>query len=558
MANIQLRVTAKNGLNVRSQANTTTAKIIATNPYGTVVNATETTQYLNYTWYKLPNGWSSGKYLEVISKDSITPGPTNNTDNSKAAASAESTKKAAETDIGSYNTTGSTNSMSGLKLPYFRMVHGMPFQFTNTVDRRVDGGYGWMYAKDYLATTPIVSFIPGSPKFLAGFSIGTKNQVIASLATDVQTALNDIQKGLSKDMQYYTHTAEWDSYYDYVNTCCRVTADLMGIGNEEIDGKKLSGINWKEYNTAVDKNYGKKFNDIIRGLTGVDDAVLFSYEPNSSIGNNLNNSTGESALAGATKSASAKAREAEFLLGAGAGIEFEWTSDEYIEQMIPKMSDVSKYDPKSPIQRIFRQGKSVATGANLLFPEIWNDSSYVKDYSIDVKLESPYATKLSKFLYVMVPFWHLFCLAGPRSMDTNAYVSPFLIKAYSKGYFDVQLGMIDSISFKKYGDGESMGDDMIPMSMELTISFKDLYQALSITSMRNSSLFFNNTGFIDMLGTMSGVSMNRESMLDRVLLFAEQKWYTSVTDIPGRLQETLIDLLKIRDLAKGIMGNEIN
>lgn len=566
MASFQVKVTAKSGLFVRKEPNELSAKVTI-NPYATVLTASESKVVKGVVWYKVNGGWSSGKYLEVLNKSSTSATSKTTTtaanQQSKSTQNYQNTIAATQGSINN-NTSSSKTVMSGATIPLFRMVHGLPFQFNPITDRRAvknntKDGYGWMYAKEYLATTPIVSFIPGSPSFLSSWSIGTKDKdkVIAALATGVTETLDSVQQGLSKNVQYYTHKSDWDSYYEYVNTCCRVSATLMGIGDMKIDGIALKNYDWRVFNNNTDKAYKSNISDIIRGLTGVDAAVMFAYEPNSSISNNLGNSTTESALSGAMKSASAKAREAEFLLGAGAGIEFESSSDEYIEQMIPKMSDVSKYNPNNPLSRVLRHGKNVMTGANLLFPEIWNDSSYVKDYSIDIKLESPYANKLSKYLYVLVPFWHLFCLAGPRTQDVNAYQAPFLIKAYSKGYFDVQLGMIDSISFKKYGDGESMGDDMLPMSLEVTLSFKDLYQALSMTSVKRAVLFYNNTGFMDMLGTMSGVSMNRESMLDRLALFGEQSAINMVRDIKGRAQEYVLDAFGIRDISRAIMGLEV-
>lgn len=579
------RVTA-NSLNVRREAKLS-ADIRGTLPKGTIVEP-QGTQYeaaSRLTWYRIPpNGWwVSGYYLEEVGETSTNTTPktssTPATNTSTAATVSKDTTTAASKNVtiddhlnsqvmkttagvGNMTTNEALKTLSGARLPVFRMLHGAPFQFNSITDRRLvrtsgTDGYGWMYFKEVLSNMPIVSFIPGSPSFLAGWSTEKKNKVLAGLATDALDVMEKLSGGEVRNMQYYSHKSDFTNYYNLVNTCLRATASLMNIGGRNVPGiGKLESYDWRNFNKNVDTSFGESSN-MKKASLGTDEAIHFAYDPASSIQNSLDNDTTESALASATKGISAKAREAQFLLGAGAGIEFEFSSDEYIEQIIPKMSDVTKYDPRNPISRIMRSGGTMLTGANMLFPEIWNDSRYSKAYTVDMKFESPYADPISKFMHVMVPFYHLLCLAGPRTIDANAYHSPFLIRAYSKGYFDVQLGMIDSISIKKFGDGDEMGDDMVPMSIEVSVSFKDLYQALHLASFEHPTLFFNNTGFMDLLGTMAGVSMNREGLAEKFSLFFKHSVIGQLRDLPGKLPDIAIDLIGIRDAARSIFGNNL-
>jgi hypothetical protein len=448
---------------------------------------------------------------------------------------------------------GST-TYSGAAIPAFTGVHGLPFHFLNSTDRKKRSGdsYGRMYIKDILSKVPIVNFVPGAPHFLNG-SIGLKDKAVSALY-NAEGDMSDSAMSLfmesvgAKHIQYFTHRTTFEPYFKYVNTLCRSSAIMMGIGDVKYKGTALRAFRWESINKLNDDNWA-------RSLTGLDQAVSFIYEPESNVSNSLNNQTTQSQLAGTLSGLSAKAREAEFLFGAGAGIEFQGASDEYIEQMMPKYNELAKYNPNSILGRIGQTGKLVSTGANVVYPEIWNDSDYTKDYSIDLVFRSPYSDPLSKFLHVLVPFWHLFALAGPRSVHSNAYVSPFLIRAYSKGYFDVQLGMIDGLQFKKYGDGDSLSDDMVPTVIEVSLNFKDLTKALALSSSENATLFLNNAGLIDMIGTMSGVNMNRMSMAEKYGLVLESK-YRNVLDAPGNIQKKVQD--SVKGAARLILGDTIN
>ena len=173
---------------------------------------------------------------------------------------------------------------------------------------------------------------------------------------------------------------------------------------------------------------------------------------------------------------------------------------------------------------------------NIRFPKVWQDSSSSKDYSIEMHFIAPYATNFCKWRYVLVPFFHCFALTAPRMKTSlNMYSTPFLIRAYSKGYFNVEMGMINSLSWRRFGDGGDMvSDDGIPTQIDVTMDFQDMYQTIGMSKIDGAwdllnitgkgitaqlGLFFNNTGLMDMLGTMSGVNMNRMNIGERIALY---------------------------------------
>src|SRR5699024_8216171 len=93
---------------------------------------------------------------------------------------------------------------------------------------------------------------------------------------------------------------------------------------------------------------------------------------------------------------------------------------------------------------------SILTGTIFVdIPEIWQSSSFSKNYSFNITLRAPYGDKVSIFQSIYIPLAMLIALAFPRSGGRNAYGTPFLIRAYSSGMFAIPLGIIDSFSITR-------------------------------------------------------------------------------------------------------------
>lgn len=453
-----------------------------------------------------------------------------------------------------------------MSIPIGRMlfVHGMPFQYTFITDRRSNSEerfgrapgydsnspkssgagadfYGRVFCRDIVANSPIAVLVPGVPKYMTNVKqsmfglVGTNKKASDQFkglwgssmnsAEDTSNVVEDMMNSndSSKVYQYYSMEVDTTSYFEYVNALCQTSAKLMGLGNVKYMGKRCTDIDWGDYNSAADQDYNM-FEEII----GMDGGVSFAFDPTSSITDSMSNNTTQSEFAGMLNQLSSKARELSFLTGVN-GVELFNESD-YTAAVanvslgntpIDKISGII-----SNISSFLRNG---AHGMNVRFPDIWSDSSYSKDYSLDMKFIAPYDTPFCKWRYVLVPFFHLFALAAPHSDDSVAnYSRPFLIRAFSKGYFNVEMGMIKDIQWRRFGDGDMISEDGVPMEIDVTISFEDMYQQLAISRFSGDTsvdfsrvaIFFNNTGLVDLLGELSGVNMNRLNIMDRMSLYA--------------------------------------
>ena len=108
----------------------------------------------------------------------------------------------------------------------------------------------------------------------------------------------------------------------------------------------------------------------------------------------------------------------------------------------------------------------------------------------------------------MVPMWHVLCLVLPRNADAQAYYSPFLVRAYYKGMFNIDMGIITDLSLTKGGEGE-WNINGIPTQAELSFTIKDLYEELSMTNDdKFGTKLLSNVAELDYIANNCGININ--------------------------------------------------
>lgn len=489
---------------------------------------------------------------------------------------------------------GSSES-SLMNTPIGRMifVHGMPFQFTHITDRRghstkskgqadsefvttaVSGGsadmYGRTFAKEIASNMPIAVMVPGKPKFLTNVKSGLfrgadgSNEAMAGFIpsfgasdTELGSALAGAVESMQGDYQYYSLEVAVEDYFQYVNSCAHAAARFMGLSRETYRGIELEKFDWQKYNSSEDQEYGM-FEEVV-GLSG---GVSFAYDPTGSVTDTISNSTGESKFASFFNNINSQAREIEFIMGySGAEAYKVIDSANFVGEAQSAMKGGLFGGIESVIDRVGTWLKNSLHGMNMRFPEIWNESQHSRGYDIEMHFIAPYATPFCKYRYVLIPFFHIFCLAAPKS-DTNVsqYSAPFIMRAYSKGYFNVEMGIIENLQWKRFGDGDMISEDGIPTQIDVSITFKDLYHVLAMTNMYkvgvdgtsgldNVQNFLNNTGLVDLIGTLSGVNMNRISLKDRLAM-----WASSSMDAWGSLGGNFIKHIqgRVRSVVENVL-----
>ena len=462
---------------------------------------------------------------------------------------------------------GTINAKGKNDLWLHKRIFGTPYQFLPTTDRPrgkdsiIDQELGFTYY-DALSEAAVLSIIPGNPMFLPDLNGEEKSRIFNTLQTYAAKMSNagGILSEDNLDVRYFVFNPNFTDYIRYVNTLCNALAVMYDIGDMKIPGMKdtLNKCNWAEYTMsmyyasrgsgitastgvldkaedAIDKavNGAKSTWDAFMngglgaGIDAAGDAISavvsdmglapyytdFYVDPRVSYSETFTNVTRESMMASLVKGASDMAKEVSFLLDSGAITAVGNSQDNLLKELGKAAGNISN-NGKGFFDRFFRGASTILTGANIVFPEIWTDSKYTKNYSVEIHLKTPYGRKKSIFTDIMVPLMHLVALVAPRQNTTNTFTSPFLVRCHIPGIFNVDLGIVESMTINKGGDGSAWNVEGLPTQVDVTLNIKDLYSSLSISRVNSLTDAYNmlwNNELISYLGIQSGIDMKHAS-----------------------------------------------
>ena len=417
-------------------------------------------------------------------------------------------------------------------------VFGLPYQFLPDTDPRIDNdnldiSIGYEYADRIVTRMPLLFLSPGKASFMKHYSKSAKKNILQYLyekAADIEDNNKSLDDLISSNDKYYTFEYDTARYYTYVNPMCRIAARYLELQDVTIDGVHLDEINWMDYTRRRIKSIGD-FGDYT--------SIPFYVDSETSINESFSNSTGQSMIASSVNSISDYARELNFLLGySQSALNLDIISqDKDIQSSVQAVNDqISKLlgGGNGFLTNLSKHLTTVASGGKLMFPEIWQDSSFSRSYSCNIKLISPDASKLSIFLNVLVPLFHLIGLVAPQGINANpnGYTNPFIVRAIYKGFFNVDMGIITSMSISK-GAKCQWTPDGIPTSVEVGIDIKDLYPAMSITSTNNETFKYdtlNNTAQMDYIANLCGINIFKPEIARMI-----DMWY--VNNFTNRIRD---------------------
>lgn len=253
-------------------------------------------------------------------------------------------------------------------------------------------------------------------------------------------------------------------------------------------------------------------------------AIAFYINSDSSFTDSFGNETTESSLSTTINTLSDKAREIQFLLGTSrqaVGEAFDKVDGtlsaikDQINSIVEKVAGGN-----SIFTTIANSVKTIVSGGRMLFPQIWSNSTFSKSYSISIKLTTPNTDKVSWWYNIYVPLCHLMALVLPRSEYVNSYTTPFLVKAFYKGMFNIDMGIITEMTFNKGKEG-SWTKDGLPTVVDVTFSIQDLYSSMGMTS--TESMFkgktLQNVSEMDYVANLCGININEPDIFRMIRLW---------------------------------------
>lgn len=416
-----------------------------------------------------------------------------------------------------------TNNMSG--------IEGLPYQFMESVDRRITKtSIGRKYADKIVSHLPLLFLTPCKQVFMDDFKTDDKEVIASALL-----AGNNIDPSLIKGKgRYYSVEFDYSTYFDYVNTMMRTVAIYLGIGNEKVTiNGKTAKLRYFDWSKAQNSNF-KTFFD-------ASENVVFYLDSMTQISESFSNETTESSLASLINGFADNANEIKFLFGQGGGNTVSALYDsagDITSSISSSLSGVASKLGGGIISSLASSGvNTVLDGGKIIFPEIWSDSNYDRSYSLNFKFRSPDHDSLSIYLNILKPYIMLLALVLPRmpqNSNPNAYREPFLVKAYSKGMFNVDMGIISSMSVTK-GDQCQWNDDGLPTQIDISIDIKDLYSSLVMSGFGDNSVYeiVKNTSFMDFLANMAGLNVGQMEITKTIKMYMYLQ-AGNIRDIPSR------------------------
>lgn len=433
------------------------------------------------------------------------------------------TGRMASTSYGINSITGSTlssykndNTVAG--------IFGMPYQFSTIVDPPIEtdnsnknsvnsGQIGRKYTDKIFSVAPILFLTPGEPKFMDGYGQKAK----AAMARNIL----DAEDGTSDDFdegRYYSFISNFPEYKKYANAALRALAQFMGIGAVKVTppgtNKSATRLDKIDVESYMNNNFTKLF--------GSQCVVPFYLDADSSVSESFTNNTTESMISQTVNGFSQTAKEVQFIMGnedsGGVLTSIGQAVTDVASNFTSAMGDLGEVlAGKNLISRISNELTTIVTGGKIIFPEIWSDSEYDRSFDISIKLRSPDPDPVSIFLNVYMPLILLVSMTAPHQIgnSSNAYESPFLVRATYKSIFNCDLGIISSLSINKGGQGNwnVLGQ---PISADVTLSIRDLYGSMFISKRMG---MICNTAQMDYLATMAGVDLNEFEPLRIIKLF---------------------------------------
>lgn len=437
------------------------------------------------------------------------------------------------------------NLQDGLRVQDLRGILGMPHQFLPTADPRIDNSYeigdssrfGRVYAEKIIKHIPLLLMTPGTPTFMAKYTSDQQSTVLGTLfnlggGASLDSVFNDGRIG-----KYYSLKYAYTEYFYYVNAMLRSAAIFLDIQDEKIDGTTLETMNWLYKTTTLSQSTIYSHGNLANFLGPYAGSVAFYADAGTTVDDSFGNSTTESQLASALNNLSDTGREVNFLIGniggmAGVNLNALTGADDIGATVAEAQKTIDDLlGGGGVMSSILGKATTILAGGRIIFPEIWSDSSFSRSYSCSMKLVSPSGDKLSVFLNILVPIYHLLAFTLPRESTNQAYFSPFLVRAYYKGLFNVDMGIIPGLSITKGEEGEWTLDG-IPTVANINFEIKDLYQGLYMSKQQASNDYgiLSNIQELDYIANSCGVNVNDQEIQRTLRMAVTLGFTTNIAD----------------------------
>ena len=482
--------------------------------------------------------------------------------------------------IKNVNTTN-INSIYGAPTQFLPLtdprINIVPGNSEDSIDVNSITGVGRIYGEKILTQMPFLYITPGVPEFMAGFAEEQRKSILASMIDGIENNAQIEDLVNNSGGRYYNIRFARAEYINYLNAMLHAAVALLQIDKETINGTELAVYDWStplnKYAVSITNNPNGNFfsniaeasvefvqqitSGIINGVSSIINGTLDSFkylftgEMTEAMKSNIDtinecgnqsslvffadcgnqtddsfsNSTTQSQLLSQLNSLSDLGREISFITGI-ADANGTMVLNKLLDGGLYTLDEATNFANTAIgrgnlISNIISKARTILSGGRMLFPEIWADSSFSRSYSFRMKLISPSGDKLSVFLNILVPIYHLLALVLPRQSKgtPEGYYSPFLVKAACKSLLNIDMGIITDLNLTKGGEAE-WSVDGLPTVAEISFTIKDLYEGLSMTELGGPiDGILSNASEIDYIANSCGVNIYEQPLRKNIELF---------------------------------------
>lgn len=305
-------------------------------------------------------------------------------------------------------------------------ILGLPLSYNNFSDpgKRV-------FQDTLLYDCPLIYFVPGKPKInkklinTSGEFVGVEEYYKKiDNGTENENGIFATLSALKGDSRYISFKENYSEYYKYVQIMFSYVYSYIYTSDDDTQGFKLL-----EFSDVFDQNYK-------------DSGVCFYCDKATTFSESADNTYSSSRIAEQVNGESSTIREISMTAYRNG-----FTS--WINSIITTFKNVtgqvasavqSGIDFEAMLTNTSNRFIRVVNGAQLDFPEIWEDSKFNRSYDISFKFYSPYGDKRSVMKYVYTPFLALLGLTLPRQDQAFSYIEPFIVRVIKPGAFNIDMG----------------------------------------------------------------------------------------------------------------------
>ena len=577
-------VTASTGLKCRSGPSNTTQYVGAFNS-----NAKLTIHEAKSGWYRvtgtsgwgdLTDVWVSASYVRVTGSNSVASVPKTDATPIASPTPRENITSDGDDWVAQASSFSSSNLNYTANDEYYRQLAekymnalGAPPKYNMDIDiqylEEITGGSGRVMNKTILSNPSLLSICPGKVTMFPNL-IGSEKDSVVEAMLNAAGGNNELKNKIDADApgrfsgRLYKFEADTAEYAKYLNALCRACAIMLGIGDEMMPNTstKLKNFDYaywtirKKYSpsaagvsdnelkdTSIFRKFGSGLVNTAKKLaTGaVDDTTYINFFLNgseTSVSESITNSVGDSPLSGVMNTISSVATQINYFTGSG----FDIGGDDVNEALDAVISNGG-----GVVSGLKEVANNFLKGGKMVLPKMVEGAQYGKTISCNMKFMSPYGNKYSVFLKCLVPICHIIAMAFPRQLSDNMYTYPFLVRCAQTGHFNVDLGIISSLTINRGGnDDTSWTVDTLATEWDVTMEITPLVDELMISSTSHPVLMCKNEMLLDYLGNFCGFDVyanNLGTKIDLMMAFIRNYFAGVPHSIENKIGDALYNKL---------------